>query len=198
MESFKSVTKCLISIVVLSLILVSSPLSVWAVTSTANATVSATVTQRASVTLMRDVNSVTRFSAGTVVFDRMDDQDGAVTNPNPGFMYAPYRSETGKNWHLASILANGSSLTLTANVSGTVGSTPLANVISVFCGGFFVASATTPIAGTPSSDWEPLNAFTRTVNQPFTGTVPFNYRLNISGAPAGTYAGSITYTLTSN
>lgn len=196
MNVFETVTKCLISVVILSLSLVGSPGSLWALTSTANVTLSAAVPSRASVTLARDVNSVTRFSASQVVFDRVDDQDPGVTNPNPGFMYAPYRSETGKNWHLASILANGTSLTLTASVSGTVGSTPLANVLSVFCGGFFAAGASTPVAGTVSPDWEPLSGFTRTLSQPFTGTVPFNYRLSIAGAPAGTYAGSITYTLT--
>ena len=179
---------------------------VWAATSNANMTVSANVASRASLTLTRDQNSVTRFSASQLVFDRFDDQDNQGASGNAGFMYAPYRSETGKNWHLASLVANGASLTLSANVTGTVGSKPLSDVLSVWCGGFFEPGTQTPIAGTATvddgdqntDDWEKASTFPRALNQPFSGIVPFTYRLNVGGIRSGTYSGSITYTLTSN
>ena len=171
----------------------------WAATATASASVFANVATRTVMTLDRDDNSVkTRGSATQVLFDRYDDQDPGVVEPNAGFMYAPYRSETGKNWHLAQILANGSSMTLTAGVTGTAGSTPIADVLFVFTGGFFEPGGSTPIAGTKSIDWERLSTFTRTLNRPFIGTAPFNYRLSVSGIPGGTYAGNVTFTLTSN
>jgi hypothetical protein len=179
-----------------------SQLSVQAATSTASASVTANIATRASATLTRDTNSVTRFSASQIVFDRFDDQDPGVTDGNAGFMYAPYRSETGKNWHLVQIIANGSSMTLTASTS-----TPaLASVLRCWTGGFFTSGATQPIAGTATvddgnpktDDWEPVQGFSRTLNQAFTGTVPFNYRLTVAGLSAGTHTGSVTFTLTSN
>lgn len=172
----------------------------WAATSTATATVAATVTTRAEATLIRDGNSVTRFSAGQLVFDRFDDQDNQ-TDGNPNFMYAPYRSEPTKNWHILNMVANGSSMSLTAGVTGTAGSTPLANILQTFCGGFFESSAplnSPPVANTKSTVWEPVNGFTRALSRPFVGIAPFNYRLNITGIPAGTFSGQITFTLTSN
>ncbi len=172
---------------------------VWAATATASATVSATLASRASLTLTRGSSSVTRGSAATVVFDKPDDQD--VTGGSGAFMYAPYRSEssvgTGKNWHSASIVANGTSMTLSATVSGTAGSTPLSSIMDVFVGGFFESGATSEIAGTKSADWQPLNTYSKTLSQPFIGTVSFNYRLRIGTISAGTYAGTVTYTLTS-
>ncbi len=179
-----------------------SQLSVQAATSTATASVTANVTVRASAALIRDTNSVTRFSAGQVVFDRFDDQDPGVTNGSPGFMYSPYRSETGKNWHLVRIVANGTSMTLTSSASPTA----LASTLRLWTGGFFTEGATQPIAGTATvddgnpttDDWEAVQGFSRTLNQPFTGTVPFNYRLAVAGLLAGTYTGTVTFTLTSN
>lgn len=168
----------------------------WAATTTATATVSATIPSRASLTLDRDANSVSRFSAGQLVFDRVDDQDPGVTNPSPNFMYAPYRSETGKNWHIVKINSNASRLTLSASVTGQAGNRNLADVLSLFCGGFFAEGATQPLSGTKSDDWEPLNSYREDVEQPFTGTVPMNYRLSIAGIGAGTFSGNITYTLT--
>ena len=177
---------------------------VWA--GSATATVSATVPARSDISLIKDSNSVTRFSAGEIRFDRTDDQDPGVSSPSAGFMYAPYRSEINKNWHLASIIANGSSLSLSVAVTGTAGTQPLASILRVWCGGFFTPGATTPLPGTATvddgvpttDDWEVLNGFTRNLSQPFTGTVPFNYRLSIGSllGPA-TYTGTVTYTLTS-
>ena len=181
-----------------SVLLLAAPLSVEAASSTASATVSAQLIARASLALKKDDNSVTRFSASQVVFDRYDDQDPGVTNPNAGFMYAPYRSEVGQNWHVADIIANGSSMTLTASVTGSVGNTPLATLLKVWCGGFFPPGSTTPISGTASTTWESLNSFSRTLQQTFIGTTPFNYQLNVSSAGAGTYSGNVTFTLTSN
>ncbi|MBI2093652.1 MAG: hypothetical protein HYT88_02900 [Candidatus Omnitrophica bacterium] len=182
--------------------------AVWAATSTTTANVTATVTTRATATLKRDTNSATRGTATSIVFDRFDDQDPGVTSPNGGFMYAPYRSETNKNWHIIDILANGTSMTLTASVTGTAGTTPLSSILRAWCGGFFTPGATTPLPGTATvddgnvatDDWQQLSTFSRTLNQPFTGTVPMNYRLSISGVSgsATPYTGNVTYTLVSN
>lgn len=184
---------------VLSLVTMSSPITAFALTSTASTTVSANVAARASVTLERDSNSVTRFTATQVTFDRYDDQDPGVTQPNSGFMYAPYRSEVGKNWHLARMFSNGTTMTLTAAVTGTVGTTPLSTILQCFCGGFFedgAAVGTPALAGTTSADWENVQGFTRTVSRPFAGITPFNYRLTVRGVRSGTYTGTITFTLT--
>lgn len=166
----------------------------FAGTSTATATVSATITSITSVALTRDTNSVTRGTATQIVFDRLDSVD--MPGGDAGFMYAPYRSETNKNWHLAAIVANGSTMTLAMTVSGNVGTTPLSSILSVWSGGFYTPGATTPITGTPSTAWEFANGWQRSLSQPFTGTVPFNYRLSVSGVAAGVYSGSVTLTLT--
>lgn len=192
---FGDVARAILTIA--SVILAWSPASAWAETSTATTAVSANVPARASLALTRDSNSVTRFSASQLVFDRYDDQDGQ-TDGNSGFMYAPYRSETGKNWHVTDMIANGSTMTLSATATGTVGPTPLADVLKLWCGGFFAAGAITPLDGTESTAWEKADGFTRTVNQTFTGTAPFNYQLNVSGVTSGTYSGSVTFTLTSS
>ncbi len=164
-------------------------------TSTATATVSATVPAVTLVSLTRDTGSVTRGTATQIVFDKLDSQD-TVSNGDAGYMYAPYRSETGKNWHVASIVANGSTMVLSMSVTGTVGTTPLSSLLYVWTGGFFTPGATTAISGTPSTAWEYASGWQRSLSQPFTGTVPFNYRLTVSGVSAGSYTGSITLTLT--
>lgn len=181
------------------------PTAALAATETKSATVSASIAARASLALQRDTNSVTRFSAAQVVFDRYDDQDGlaAADDPDPNFMYSPYRSEAGKNWHVARIIANGGTqttltMTVTGNVGTGAGAKTLASVLSVFCGGFFQDGSATPISGTKSSNWEAAQGFSKQVTgQTFTGTVPFNYRLSAAGVPAGQYSGNITFTLTS-
>jgi len=169
----------------------------WAETVSQSATVTANVTPRAELALTRDDNSVTRFTASEVVFDRVDDQDGQADG-DANFMYAPYRSETGKNWHLAQILSNGSTMTLTASVAGVAGTVPLADIMNVFFGGFFNSHG--GFSGGTSGDWELLDTFSRTLNQPFTGVAPLNYQLLIGTVPssASPYTGNITYTLTSN
>ena len=160
---------------------------------TAVATVSATITSVESVEFDRDTNSVTRGSATQLIFDRRDDDD--VPNGDAGYMYAPYRSETGKNWHIAAIAANGSSMVLSLGVNLTGID---ASKLKVWCGGFFPPGATDPITGTASTDWEFANGWQRSLNQPFVGTASFNYQLNISDVVAGTYAGTLTLTLTSS
>lgn len=171
----------------------------WAATATA--TVTATVPSRAEITLQKDTkSSVARFAANQIVFDRPDDQDGQ-NDGSASFMYAPYRSETNKNWHVARINANGSSMTLSAAVTGTAGTTPLANILKVFVGGFFPddeSGGQNGLPGTKSSNWESLNGYQKTLNQSFVGIVPFNYQLNIGSVAGGTYTGTVTYTLTSN
>jgi hypothetical protein len=165
-------------------------------TSTATATVSATVPAVTLVSLTRDSGSVSRGTATQIVFDRLDSQDNQGTSGNAGYMYAPYRSETGKNWHIANVTANGATMVLSMAVTGTAGTTPLSSILSVFCGGFWTPGATNELGGTKSTDWEFANGWQRSLSQPFTGTVPFNYRLTVTGLSAGTYNGSITLTLT--
>ena len=160
------------------------------------ASVTANVTLRAELSLIRDVNSVSSpGSATSVVFDQYDDKD--VAGGSPIHMYAPHRSLTGKNWHLASIIANGSTMTLSASVTGGAGPVQLANIMDVFFGGFFRRDGSS--AGGASGDWELLNTFTRTLNEPFAGSAPFNYRLRLLGVPASAtpYTGQITFTLSS-
>lgn len=183
----------------------------WAATQTQVVSVSATVPSRTVFSVRKGLpnglgqgGSSTRGSPSQVIFDRFDDQDQVGGSPSD--MYAPYRSETGKNWHVADIRVNGSSLTLSADVSGTVGNVPLANVLYVWCGGFFESGSTTPIPGTANvddgnpttDDWRLLDSYQQTLNRSFIGEVPFNYRLSASGIPAGVYVGTITYTLVSN
>ena len=160
------------------------------------ASITANVPVRAELSLIRDTNSVTRGSVSSVLFDKYDDKD--VPGGSPVHMYAPYRSEAGKNWHLASIIGNGSTMTLSATVTGNAGTTPLANIMDVFFGGFFRTDGSN--AGGASSNWEILNGFTRTLNEPFAGSAPLNYRLRLLLVPASStpYTGQITFTLTSN
>jgi len=190
----------------LALILVLVSTAAWAAVDSISASVSATVASVCDVSLIRDDNSVARGSIAQIVFDKRDDVD--MTGGNAGFMYAPYRSEsvgnTGKNWHVAQIVANGSSsVVLSAAVSGSAGTKQLSDVMKVWCGGFFTPGATTPITGTATSTttgWEWLNGWQRSLSRPFTGTVPFNYQLLIGELPGSTtpYTGSVTFTLTSN
>lgn len=182
---------------VMVIVLLLSPVSAWAATATAQATVSATVASVCSISITRDISSVTRGSAGTILFDKRDDQDRPGRG-DPAYMYAPYQSETGKNWHVTQIAANGSTMSLSARVAGTVGTTPLANILQVWCAGFFATGGTGSIPDTPSTNWENANGWNRTLSQAFTGVVPFSYRLNITGiAAGGPYTGTITFTVTS-
>jgi hypothetical protein len=168
----------------------------FAGTATATATVTASVPSITTVSLARDLTgSVTRGSATTILFDKLDSQDGS--GGDAGLMYAPYRTaENGKNWHIAKVAANGSTLTLAVAVSGTVGGQPLANLLKLYCGGFFLTGSPTFISGTNSTDWEFASGWQRTLTQAFIGTVPFNYQLNVSAIGAGSYSGSVTFTLT--
>lgn len=173
--------------------------SAHAATQSSTASVSATVPSRADVTLSRDTNSTSRGSAGQLVFDKYDDKD--VSEGSTGFMYAPYRSETGKNWHVAQIAANGSSLTLTVTATGTVGAASVADRLKIWCGGFWPATqGAAVVSGTTSSDWESLagSGFSRSLSQSFNGTVPFSYQLDVTGISSGSYNGTVTFTLTSN
>lgn len=160
------------------------------------ASVTANVPVRAELALIRDANSVTRGSVSSILFDKYDDKDTA--GGSPVHMYAPYRSEGAKNWHVAQIIGNGATMTLSATVTGTAGAVPLANIIDTFFGGFFRSDGSS--AGGASGDWELLNGFTRTLNEPFAGSAPFNYRLRLFLVPARStpYTGQITFTLTSN
>ena len=193
--------KGVLASLVVGMIVVSWPsVPSWALTDTVDVGVSAVMPLRTEISMIRDVNSVSRGSVGTVLFDRYDDDPVAVggkPNPNSLFMYAPYRVEDGKNWHLASIIANGSTMTLTASVTGSAGATPLADILDVFCGGFFEPFLPPNDKGGKSGDWELLDTFERSYTEPITATVPFNYRLRLRGVVAGTHSGTITYTLVS-
>ena len=171
---------------------------VWAGTATATATVSVTITAVTEMSLTRDNNSAGRGSSSLIVFDKLDSQDCGA-NGNSSFMYAPYRcGEQGKNWHLLSINANGTSLELKATVTGNIGR-PAKEVLGVWCGGFYSASGPEgqAIEGTPSRDWEFLDGFSRRIGTGFTGIVPFNYRLREVGTlPPGTRSDiTVTYTV---
>ena len=193
--------KRIVAVLVVALAALSWPsMSSWALTATSGVGISATLPLRAEIKMIRDLNSVTRGTLNTVLFDRSDDDPVAVgtqPNPNPMFMYAPYRAEVGKNWHLASIISNGSTMTLTATVTGAAGATPLATIMDVFCGGFFEPFPAPNSKGGASIDWELLNGFTRSFTQPITATAPFNYRLRLRGVVGGTHSGTVTYTLVS-
>lgn len=185
----------IIMVMTMAILFAFAPMTSYAATATTTASVSATIPSVTTVSLTRDSNSVTRGSATQILFDKRDDQD--MTGGDAGYMYAPYRSETGKNWHVASIAANGSTLSLDVSVTGTVGTTPLVNILKIWCGGFFTPGSSTPITGTNSTDWEWANGWQRTLSQPFTGTASFNYQLNIADITAGgPYSGNITFTLT--
>lgn len=160
-------------------------------------TVTAEVTVREEIGLIRDPQSVSRFSATDIVFDRFDDQDGQPDG-DPTFMYAPYRSEAGANWHLLDLLSNGSTFTITAAVTGDVNGTPLANIMDAFFGGFFGNNGS--FSGGASSDWELLDTFTRTLAQPFFGTGPLSYRLRLDGVVGNPTAatGVVLYSLVSS
>ena len=182
---------------VIGLVVMSVPsVPSWALTDTENVGVSAIIPLRSEISIIRDANSVTRGSLSTVLLNRYDDQDGQPDG-NALFMYAPYRSETGKNWHLASIIANGSTMTLSADVTGSAGTTPLADILDVFCGGFFEPFLPPNEKGGKSTDWELLDTFERSFNEPLTATAPFNYRLRLRGVVAGTHSGAVIYTLVS-
>ena len=190
-------TKRLAAGLVIGLVVMSVPSAPsWALTDTESVGVSAIMPLRAEISMIRDANSVTRGSLSTVLFNRYDDQDGQPDG-NALFMYTPYRSETGNNWHLANIVANGSTMTLTADVTGSAGTTPLADILDVFCGGFFEPFLPPNEKGGKSIDWELLDTFERSFNEPLTATAPFNYRLRLRGVVAGTHSGTITYTLVS-
>lgn len=167
----------------------------FAGTASTTATVTATVPSVTTVSLTRDAGSVTRSTATTILFDKLDSQDGS--GGDAGLMYAPYRTlEAGKNWHIAKVAANGSTLTLAVTVNGTVGGQPLSSLLKLYCGGFFYTGASTFIDGTKSTDWEFANGWQRYLTQAFIGTVPFNYQLNVSAIGSGSYSGSVTFTLT--
>ena len=174
-------------------------MSSWALTDTAGVGVSATLPLRAELSMVRRGNSVGagRGAVDLVTFDRYDDQDGQADG-NPLFMYAPYRSEVGLNWHLANIIANGSSMDLTATVVSPQGAAvDLANIMDVFCGGFFEPFPPPNDKGGKSTDWELLNGFSRHFDEPLTAEAPFGYRLRLRGVVAGSHTGTITYTLIS-
>lgn len=183
------------TVIILLLTLSSTPS--WAATATTSVGVSVTIGSVCTISLSRDMNSVTRGTAGTVVFDRRDDVDRPGVG-DPAYMYAPYNSEpVGKNWHVAQIAANGSTTTLDIDVTGTVSGEDLATILELWCAGFFPTGGSGSVGGA-SSAWETANGWTETLSQAFSGVAPFSYRLRVAEVPAGTYTitGAITFTLT--
>ena len=181
------------------LALIGTPVRSWAASNTtAPLSVSATVDTHADISVVRDGNSVSRGTITSLLFDRLDLSDPGVTNPNASFMYAPYRSEVGKNWHVLNLFANGATTSLSADVAGSISGTLASTLLDVFFGGFFPEAGGGPLQA--STDWELLDAFSRTLGV-FSGVSSLNYRLRVAGVPASTtpYTGvSITYTFTSN
>ena len=180
-------------ILVLGLLLMFAHVSpIWA-DSTATATVSTTITTVAEVDFSHNPKTSKGTSASQIVFSVRDDQDMGAEG-SPAFMYAPPRSEAapdvdnelGYNWHEAVVIANGNSTTLTVTVAGNIPSSAL----SVWCGGFWIPFAATPLSGTydindgkdETDDWRPLPA-TYTYGGPFIGVVPLSYRLNLNALP---------------
>ena len=184
-----------------ALLLAGSPSLSWAASQTTPPiVVTANVPVVASLSVEKDPNtSVVRFSPLQIVFDRLDINDGQADG-NAGFMYAPYRSEVNKNWHILRIFGNGANTSLTSTVSGTVGGVQLNTLLSVFCGGYFPVTGGGPLPGTRSPDaWELLATFNRNTG-PFQGVASMNYQLNVQGVAAGPsviVGGAVTYTLTS-
>ncbi len=163
----------------------------WAATATAAASVTATIPARTSLALALDSSSA-GTSATVVKFDKYDDVD--MTGGSPSLMYAPYRSLTNKNWHVASIIANGTSLTFSAAVSGTVGGKNLADVLKVFFGGF--CNADNSSCPNKYTDYKQLSKLNETLTGAYSGNAPLTYQLDVSGVTSGTFAtGNITYTL---
>ena len=186
----------LVALLVVSLAVGGMATPLWALTDSKSVAVSAIMPLRAEMAIVRDAGSVGRGSAGTVVFDKYDDKDGQADG-NPLFMYAPYRSEAGKNWHLVSLIANGSTMTLSADVTGSAGAKPLAEILDVFTSGFFEPFPPPNFKGGASTDWELLDTFERKFDEPLTATAPMSYRLRLRGVVAGTHSGTITFTLVS-
>ena len=162
---------------------------------TATASVQAVIPSILTLALIRDANSVTRGTTNQIIFNKLDSVD--TTGGDPGLMYAPYRTtEAGKNWHVAQIAANGLTMKLRVTVSGNIGTTPLANILKIYCGGFFYSGSDTEITGTKSTDWDFADGWERSLSQPFTGTAPFFYQLNVSTIGSGTFnAAGVTFTL---
>ncbi len=167
----------------------SSSVNVFAATVTATATVNATVPAMSNFSLTTDAGSAATDPL-VINFDTLDSTD--MTGGSPNFEYAPKRSITGKNWHVANIASN-TPFTLTAQVTGTIGGQPAANVLSVFCGGLFINGTN---SGWASTNWEPLQGFSRTRTSGASGSASFNYRLDVTGVQPGTSSASVVYTLT--
>ncbi len=62
-------------------------------------------------------------------------------------------------------------MALTVEISGTSGSVPVANVLPVFCRGFFATGAQNPGWGEASTDRKPLDTLSHTVSQSFSDVV---------------------------
>lgn len=164
----------------------------WAPTAIATAALSATVSDRFTVALQKDATGSVCSSPAVIVFDKIDGDDVGVDNPDPGYMYAPYRSYVNKNWHVVSIAA-----TKTGDVTLKVDTTlppAVKNNLKVWFGGFYTSGSTTPV-GTKSTTWDAMGS-TKVVPGPFTGTCPLNYQLKITDLAAQTYTGTITFTIT--
>ena len=174
------------------------PARSWGLTETKDVTVTATIDAVATLKVERDGSSSVRGAAGgtNILFDKLDSNDGQADG-NANFMYAPYRSEVDKNWHLLRMVANGGATTLSAKVVGAVGAKALKDVLDVFCGGFYPDDQSGEI-GKKSAVWVPLDGFKVDTGGPFSGITSLNYRLRVAGIPAGgPFAGTVTWTLIS-
>lgn len=163
---------------------------VQAATATATATITATIPTVITVALVKDINSGC-LTSSQIAFTTLDAQDmpgGSLTH-----MYAPLRSQTGKNCFVVRIDTNAP-FQLSTQVSGSSGSWEAASQMEVWAAGFFADDTTHK--GGASTAWESLVAFKRAVSGGFSGVLPLNFRARIAGVVPGAYTGTVTFTLT--
>lgn len=145
--------------------------------------------------LGRDNTSTTRGGETQIVFDKVDNQDFGIKNTSSKYMYAPYRSEKGQYWHQARIISSGEEAVLSIAVIGTFGTKKLADILSVWFGGFKTAIGVS--LGLESTNWENADGFQRSLAVRFVGASQLMYPLDISDLEPGLYTGRITLTLNS-
>jgi hypothetical protein len=125
------------------------------------------------------------------VFDDVDQP----TDGTPFAMYSPPRS-VGGNCHIIKMLSNTAEFTLTADVTGTVGSTALAEKLDLWFSGFWGQNG---LSGGQSTQWELASDFSRVFDNTFFGESGINYRLRLDDVPAPAQVnGQVTYTMVGN
>ncbi len=172
----------------------------WADTATADATIAIDIKPITQLSLIRAFGCCTsRGNPNIVIFDKIDFDERP--NGDPGSMFAPYNgSENGLSWSLFAIRTTSANWDLTADVTGTAGSKNLKDILFLTVGDFFTFDGQNKGGGSGSSgggsNFELLDTFARHYNIPFSGTASMKYKADIRDVQAGTFAGKVTYTLT--